>query len=115
MTHAEYAVALLSMSTGMASVEWRIVLLFYASVHAMNHALYGGVDVSWSHDHGRREADVDRDKTLRTLLVRYRQLRRWSEDARYRPWTHPMPPTMATAAERIARHILGQCGVFAPS
>lgn len=111
MTHAEYASDLFSAAGGVASVEWRVVFFFYAVVHAVNHTVYNGVDVSWSHDHKRRELDMDAHRTLRPLLVKYRQLRRWSEDARYRPWTHPMPATLAAESERIARRILGECGV----
>lgn len=111
MTHAEYATLLFSSAGGVPSVEWRVVFHFYAVVHAVNHALYGGVDVSWSHDHRRRELDMDGHRALRSLLIKYRQLRRWSEDARYRPWTHPMPAAIATEAERITRRLLSECGV----
>ncbi len=58
---------------------------------------------------------MDGHRTLRPLLVKYRQLRRWSEDARYRPWTHPMPTTIAVEAERIARRLLSECGISATS
>ena len=111
MTHAEYASELLAAAGGVPSVEWRTVFFFYAVVHAVNHVLYGGVDVTWSHDHKRRELDMDTHRTLRPLLAKYRMLRRWSEDARYRPWLHPMPPTISLEAERIARRLLLECGI----
>jgi hypothetical protein len=111
MTHEEYTLSLHHQASQAPSVEWQLVFYFYAVVHAVNHALYGGVDVAWSHDHIKRELEMDSHKTLRTLLFKYRALRRDSEVARYKPWLHPMSNNKLSYASAVSREILAACGL----
>jgi hypothetical protein len=111
MTHEEYCIQLYANALSAPTDEWRIILYFYSAVHAANHALYGGVNVSWSQDHQRRELDMDGHKLLRTRLGKYRRLRQDSEIARYKPWLHPLPPEKVITAQTIAKEIAIACGI----
>ena len=111
MTHAEYSIKLLAEAPTASMPAWSVVLYFYAAVHAVNHALYGGVDVVWSHDHSKRELDMRGSKRLKTVVQKHRILKRWSEDARYRPWTHASLLPYVANAERLAREVMIACGL----
>ena len=111
MTHAEYAMALLLSASQQASNEWAIVQYFYAAVHAVNHQLYGGANVDWAQDHFKRELDMRGHRLLRTKFGAYRDLKRLSEDARYRPWLHPMAADKVGRSVSVAKDILRACGL----
>ena len=111
MTHEEYALSLYLQAPQAPLREWQIVFYFYAVVHAVNHALYGGVEVAWSHDHTKRELEMDSHKTLRALLFKYRALRRDSEIARYKPWLHPMSNNKLSYASAASKELLAACGL----
>ena len=114
MTHAEYAVQLWTSAPKMPDACWQVVGFFYAAVHGVNHALFGGADVNWSHDHGKREFEMDRHQRLRPLLGKYRALRKESEVARYKPWQHPFNAARTANARNLAAEVLQACGIEIP-
>jgi hypothetical protein len=111
MTHADYARTNFLLAPAAPSKEWRIVLLFYAAVHAANHVIYRGADVNDRYDHDKRGIDIEKHTTLKTYSRKYRELRRMSEVARYKPFLHPLPEAQVVYAESISRNFLGLCGI----
>ncbi len=110
MTHEEYARHLFDLVPGCAPTEWGPVLLFYSVVHGTSHVLYGGNHAE-SVDHAKREGEIDRHKTLRTILPKYRTLKRASTDVRYRPWLPRKTEAEVSAYKKLCREILGVCGI----
>jgi hypothetical protein len=110
MTYAEYARWLWDHRGDANSDEWRIVLCFYAAVHATNALLYGG-------NSGAPKSHTVHQTTLANhqafaFIVEYEELRELSEQARYEPSLHPIGPVKTAQAERLAQIILNACAIL---
>jgi hypothetical protein len=98
MTYAEYARWLWDHRGDSRSNEWRVVLCFYAAVHATNAMLYGGGVAPQSHQ--THQLNLSKRGGF-VLLPEYEQLRELSEQARYVPALRT--PCMKPALSRHRR------------
>jgi hypothetical protein len=92
-----------------AEVEWRITMLFYAAVHAVNHHKFGGTHAPATFDHTQRRAYID--ATLPALAVSYKKLENLSRTSRYLAQHHPMGMSEVGQAERLCDEVLRGCGL----
>lgn len=109
MTSLEYAVLLHEQADVAPSDEWRIIMFFYAALHGSNHVLYGAFRAPGTH--GAHERSLLAHASLAAFFAEYEQLRRLSEDARYRPHLHPLVPAKVVEAARLCGVFLTACGI----
>jgi len=109
MTYADYARALSAAAASSPLAEWRVVLKFYAVVHATNSRLYAEGRAPLTHT--QHEQTLMGDATLHTFLPEYLELKQLSLDARYRPQSHPMTQAQLERADRLAQVLLTACGI----
>lgn len=87
--------------------EWQITFLFYATLHALHVAAWGGKPPE-KLSHNDRDNEVS--KRYPAALDAYIALHRMSNDARYRPRLHPMEADLDNARE-LARVCFKAFGV----
>jgi len=109
MTYADYARALNAGANAAPTPEWRVVMKYYAALHATNSRLYaeGAAPLTHAQHENRLLADV----ALTQFFPEYLELKQLSRDARYRPQIHPMTNAQVERAERLARVLLEACGL----
>jgi len=91
------------------SAEWRITMLFYAAVHAVNYKKFGGGVAPTTFEHGQRREYVG--TTLAAIRQAYKQLEDLSVAARYLAERHPLGKEQVQRAERLADEVLRACGI----
>lgn len=96
------------------SREWRITFLFYAALHAVNHAIDPNGLTQERNSHDNRELDMQRDKRLAPKISTYKQLKNLATEARYKPAKHPMPDEKLQTAKSYAHQIFKAAGIEPP-
>lgn len=111
ITHEALARQNFIQSSNAETHEWRITMLFYAAVHAVNHVFFGNQQAPIDFRHIDREARITTDPRLRTIEREYRQLKQISTISRYQPANHPMSVSKSNHAYMLAVRVLNQAGV----
>lgn len=113
MTHEEFARFNLDKAPGAPSPEWRVVMLYYAALHAVNHVIYRGADIDTDRmSHEQRARDISLTPQLRFVERPYRELELLSRVARYQPSRHPLSEARVARADALARQILRTAGLL---
>lgn len=110
MTHAEYARRLFVDAGTAAPESWKVVLYYYASLHAVSHAIWKGTSAPDDMTHGKRLYLLKQSRFSR-VADRYKALETWSQDVRYTPWAAPHGPEILKTARQYAEGILAACNV----
>lgn len=113
-THEELAFENYRDASRATTTEWGITMLFYAAVHAADHAMFPGGAPEQSYDHQQREKSIRQSQRLKTIERQYTELKMMSKFARYCPAKHPMTPEKQKHAEYLAKHILARAGLTIP-